>query len=251
MPFHRSPCSRAGGSAGPASSGSRSQTRSTSAASPGRTTPASTARRRYGSTRCSAYQRGQSLPATLRIGARPMNASSGPPGGAAPNAGAPAECSAARSRPNRTAARALAGPSGTRSVTSRRPSSPTTAGTRTAPAPASQRSPADSARAAPAPSQRLTITVRPSARKTSVREADHRRSPVTVRPVNRAAAAEGVIVGHTVTSLGPDCGRPGERRPVRRWNTPYAGEQWDHDQFSVPSHHHPARPRVRTGRTAP
>ncbi len=191
LPLHRSPCSRAGGSAGPASSGSRAQTRSTTAASPAPVVPASTARRRYGSTRCSAYQDGQSSPVTLRIGASPMNASTGPPGGGAPNAGAPAACSPASSRPNRSAASRPGRPCATRSRTSHAPSRPCTRGTGGAPASASQRSPAASARAASTSSARFTTTVRPSSRAASASAPDSGRTPVTARPVSRAATAPG------------------------------------------------------------
>ncbi|CAM5311045.1 hypothetical protein SALBM217S_01119 [Streptomyces griseoloalbus] len=221
LPFHRSPCSRAGGSAGPARSGSRAQTRSTTSASPASSVPASTARRRYGSTRCSAYQTGQSSPVTLRIGASPMNASTGPPGGGAPNAGAPAACRPASSRPNRSAVSRPGRPSATRSSTSHAPSRPCRHGTGGAPASASQRSPAASARAASASSARFTTTVRPSSRTASASAPDSGRTPVTARPVSRDATAPG--------TSSPDAGddtvidgllgfavRPAARQPARR-----------------------------------
>src|SRR5262249_60038820 len=88
------------------------------------------------------------------------------PGHGAPNVSAPAACIPASSRPNRAAAAASADPAGTQEMTSMDSSQPTTPGTGTAPALASQPSPRASAPSAPdgPPAAVLTNTTRPPAR---------------------------------------------------------------------------------------
>ena len=102
----------------------------------------------------------------LSWGSAPMK-----PGQAAPKAVAPARCSAASSRPNRSAASGVGSPGSTHSSASSSGSATITSGTATAPASRSQRSPAASAAKKPsgtgrsAPSgQDLAKTESPSSR---------------------------------------------------------------------------------------
>ena len=183
LPDHRSPWIRLGGSGGPASSPMRPMTASTWGRPAGESAPSSCARRRYGTIRRCAYQRPHPCSAGGRAAGCSLTASAGwwlrgcparccrAEGTRCNRATAPRRLAClpralARARPNSPAANGDGPPSGNSSMTSMRSSAPSTSGTGTAPAPASQRSPfASAANASPLwpAADSLTNTARPSA----------------------------------------------------------------------------------------
>ena len=141
FPAQQSPWIRLGGSGGPASEPIRSMTASTNRASSGRSAPASTARRRKGSSLRCAYHSGQPGGwGVLSSGRLAMK-----PGHGAPKASAPAACSRARSAPNPNAAPGVDRCGGIIETTSAAGVTASTSGTGTAAASASQRRPFASA----------------------------------------------------------------------------------------------------------
>src|SRR5512142_1106182 len=160
FPAQQSPWMRLGGSAGPASEPIRSVTASTSRASSGPSAPASTAIRRYGSSRRLAYHGGQSGGPSAGVLSRGVLSSGRlaiTPGQGAPKPAAPAACNRASPAPNPNAADGVARPGGIIEMTRAVPVTASTSGTGTASASASQRRPfasawnAPSAPAGPAP----------------------------------------------------------------------------------------------------